>query len=114
LASIPVDFLVKSTGKGDLRSDLAIKLPLINAGYNTNSRISPSTASPPTTPPSGPKSSPPTSPSSAGANPTTPACRRTSSPASRPSGSATAPFAPTTPAAWPWWRSTCWWHRPWG
>src|SRR5512145_3262132 len=38
LASIPVDFLVKSTGKGDLRGDLAIKLPLINAGYNTNSR----------------------------------------------------------------------------
>jgi hypothetical protein len=38
LASIPVDFLVKSTGKGDLRGDLANKLPLIDASYDIQSR----------------------------------------------------------------------------
>jgi hypothetical protein len=38
LASIPVDFLVKSTGKGDLRGDLANKLPLIDASCDIQSR----------------------------------------------------------------------------
>jgi hypothetical protein len=38
LASVPVDFLVKSTGKSDLRGDLANKLPLIDAGYDVLSR----------------------------------------------------------------------------
>jgi hypothetical protein len=38
LVSIPVDFLIKSTGKGDFRGDLADKLPLIDVGYDVVSR----------------------------------------------------------------------------
>jgi len=38
LASVPIDFLVKSTGKGDMRGDLADKLPVLDARANIHSR----------------------------------------------------------------------------
>lgn len=39
MASVVVDFLVKSTGKSDLRGDLADKLPLIEATYSALARF---------------------------------------------------------------------------
>jgi hypothetical protein len=38
LASVPFDFLIKSTGKGDLRGDLVDKLPLLPAVLSVTSR----------------------------------------------------------------------------
>ncbi|MCV2356562.1 class I SAM-dependent DNA methyltransferase [Paucibacter sp. B2R-40] len=38
LASVPFDFLIKSTGKGDLRGDLVDKLPLLPAVSSVSSR----------------------------------------------------------------------------
>jgi hypothetical protein len=38
LASVPIDFLVKSTGKGDMRGDLADKLPVLDARASIHCR----------------------------------------------------------------------------
>jgi hypothetical protein len=112
MTALIFDFYVKSQGRADFTPGELEFVPQINSGSAVLRGYSLRTASPPTTPPSGPRSLPPTSPNSAGASLTTRACRRTSSPASRPPGSATARCAPTTPAAWRWWRSTCWRRKP--
>lgn len=39
LAAVPIDFLIKSTGKGDLRGDLADKLPLLEVDLPRVSRF---------------------------------------------------------------------------
>jgi len=39
MSSVPIDFLVKSTGKSDLRGDLAEKLPLIDLNPNAHARF---------------------------------------------------------------------------
>ena len=38
IASVPIDFLIKSTGKGDMRGDLADKVPLLPATPGVSSR----------------------------------------------------------------------------